>query len=86
MDQTASKITSQGQVSVPAEVRRRLHLTPGATLVWQFEGDRVVVTRAQKNTTGDVHAALFPSPVPARSLQELKQGLRKHIQKRHARP
>jgi antitoxin PrlF len=49
MDQTASKITSQGQVSVPAEVRRRLHLTPGATLVWQFEGDRVVVTRAQKH-------------------------------------
>ena len=28
-------ITERGQVSIPAELRRDMHLTPGQTLIWQ---------------------------------------------------
>ena len=28
-------ITERGQVSIPAELRREMHLTPGQTLIWQ---------------------------------------------------
>ena len=83
-----TKLTSQGQVSVPAAVRSVLHLTPGAMLVWSQEGDRVVVERATQHCTLDAHRALFgePSaaPTPAKSLAELKQGIRQRMQRRHA--
>lgn len=81
-----SRVTSQGQVSVPAEVRRRLGLAPGSVLEWEAEGDDVVVRRAHRYSSADVHAALFPDgPPPAKRLEELKEGIRADIARRHAR-
>jgi antitoxin PrlF len=81
-----SRLTSQGQVSVPAEVRRRLGIVPGSTLEWDDEGGRIVVRRAGRYTADDVHRALFPegSPKP-RKLENLKDGIREYIRKKHAR-
>jgi antitoxin PrlF len=83
-----TKLTSQGQVSVPAAVRHVLGLTPGATIEWTQEGDSIVVRRAVQSSTNDVHEALFPGAeagTPAKTLAELKQGIRQHMQRRHAR-
>ena len=83
---TQSKVTSQGQVSVPAAVRRQLGLAPGATIEWIEEGGRIVVRRAASHDSQAVHAALFPDGAPARkSLGELKLGIAKAIRRRHAR-
>ena len=83
-----SKITSLGQVSVPAAVRDLLHLRPGSVLVWTRVGDRIVVERAARHSTAEVHQALFGSsahPVlPPKSLEDLKQGIREHVRRRHA--
>ena len=88
MQKTQTKLTSQGQVSVPAAVRSFLHLIPGSVLVWSQDGDRIVVKRATRHSTAEVHQALFagqpPAGVPAKSLAELEQGVRKHMQRRHA--
>ena len=82
----SSKLTAQGQISVPAEVRRKLGLAPGSVLEWEEEGDHVVVRRAGKYSSEDLHSALFPNKPPApRALSELKEGLRSAIRKRHAR-
>jgi AbrB family looped-hinge helix DNA binding protein len=81
----SSKLTAQGQISVPAEVRRKLGLAPGSVLEWEEEGDRVLVRRAGKYTSRDLHAALFPKKDPApRTLAELKEGVRRAVRKRHA--
>ncbi|HVF58230.1 MAG TPA: AbrB/MazE/SpoVT family DNA-binding domain-containing protein [Thermoanaerobaculia bacterium] len=81
-----SKLTAQGQISVPAEVRRKLGVGPGSVLEWDEEGGAVVVRRSGKYTFEDVHAALFPNgPPPPRSLEELKEGIRRYVRKRHAR-
>ena len=81
-----SRLTSQGQVSVPAEVRRRLGLGPGSIIEWDAEGDRVVVRKGHRYSSEDVHAALFPEGTPsAKSLKELKDGLRRDVAKRRAR-
>ncbi|MDP2368746.1 MAG: AbrB/MazE/SpoVT family DNA-binding domain-containing protein [Rhodoferax sp.] len=50
-----TKLTSQGQVSVPAPVRKFLHLIPGSALVWTRDGDRIVVERATRHSTAEVH-------------------------------
>jgi AbrB family looped-hinge helix DNA binding protein len=41
-----SKVTAQGQISVPVEVRRKLGIGPGSVLEWDEEGDAVVVRKA----------------------------------------
>ena len=87
MDKVQTKLTSQGQVSVPAAVRRFLHLMPGSALVWSQEGDRILVERATRHTTGDVHTALFagaPPGTPAKTLGELKRGIQERMKRRHA--
>ena len=81
-----SKITSQGQISVPAEVRRKLGVGPGSTIAWEEEGDKIVVTRAKKYTWEDIRKAAFPEgPPEPRTLEELKEGIREYIRKKHAR-
>jgi antitoxin PrlF len=81
-----SRVTAQGQVSVPAEVRRRLGVGPGSVLEWNEEGDAVVVRRSGRHSSLDVHRALFGDHAPARhGLNELKDGIRRHVRQRHAR-
>ena len=41
-----SKITAQGQISIPADVRRKLGVGPGSVLEWEEDGDKIVVRRA----------------------------------------
>ena len=88
MQKIQTKLSSQGQVSVPAQVRSFLHLIPGSVLVWAQEGDRIVVERAKRHSTAEVHQALFsgaaPSAAPAKTLAELKQGVRQRMLRRHA--
>jgi antitoxin PrlF len=80
-----SKLTAQGQISVPAEVRRRLGIGPGSILEWDEEGDSIVVRRAGRHTSEDLHQAVFAHPPRPRTLSELKRGLRKHARNRRAR-
>lgn len=81
-----SKITAQGQISIPAEVRRRLGVGPGSVLEWDEQGDAIVVRRAGTVTSEEIHQALFPGgPPPRRSLDEMDEGVRQYIRKRHAR-
>lgn len=88
MIHTHTKLTSQGQVSVPASVRRALGLTPGSTLEWIEEQGRIIVKRATRHDSQAVHDALFPEGVAApapKSLDELKDGIRQRMKRRHAR-
>ena len=81
-----SKVTSQGQISVPAEVRKRLGVGPGSVLVWEVRDGEVFVRRAGRSTSADVHAALFgPDAVVAPAKADVKEGIRKYIRRRHAR-
>ena len=80
-----SKLTAQGQISVPAEIRRRLGIGSGSVLEWDEEGERIVVRRVGRYTSEDVHRAVFAKPPKRRSLTDLKSGIQKHIKRRHAR-
>jgi antitoxin PrlF len=80
-----SKLTAQGQISVPAEVRRRLGIGPGSVLEWDQDGERIVVRRSGRYTSEDVHRAVFANRRPKRhSLNDLKTGIRRQIRERHA--
>ena len=79
-----SRLTAQGQISVPAEVRKKLGLRPGSVLEWEERDDEIVVRRAGRYTSADVHAAVFPVAPNPHSLKQIEDGIRKNVRKRHA--
>ena len=81
-----SRLTAQGQISVPAEVRKKLGVGPGSVLEWDEKNDQVVVRKAGRHTLADVHQALFPDGGPkAKTSTSVKDGIRKRVRQRHAR-
>ena len=80
-----SKLTAQGQVSVPAEIRRKLGIGPGSVLEWHADGDQVVVRRAGRHTSEEIHHALFPKAPKARTLADLKDSIRREVRRRRGR-
>jgi AbrB family looped-hinge helix DNA binding protein len=79
-----SKVTAQGQVSVPAKVRQRLGVGPGSVLEWDEAGNQVIVRKAGRYSSDDIHRALFPKPPTRRSFKDMKAGIQQYIKKRHA--
>ena len=79
-----SKVTAQGQVSVPAKVRQRLGVGPGSVLEWDEEGDRVIVRKAGRYSSEDIHRALFSKAPRRRTVNQMKNGIRRYIKKHHA--
>ena len=80
-----SRLTAQGQISVPAKVRQRLGVGPGSVLEWDEDDGRIVVRRVGRYTSEDVHKALFPEPPKPRMLEEMKEGIRQYMKGRYAR-
>jgi len=82
-----SKVTAQGQISVPAEVRRRLGVGPGDVIEWDEEDGRFLVRRAGRYSFADIHRVLFGGRRRPRrkSLAQLEKGIRSYIKNKHAR-
>ena len=78
-------MTAQGQISIPPEILRKLEIGPGSILEWQEQGDHVVVRKVDPYTSEDIHRALFPTPPEPRTLDEMKEGIRRHLRAKHAR-
>ncbi len=81
-----SKLTAQGQISVPAEVRKKLGVGPGSVLEWHEKNDEVIVRKAGRGTSLDIHKALFPHGLPSgRKAASVKEGIKEYIRRKHAR-
>jgi AbrB family looped-hinge helix DNA binding protein len=78
-------VTAQGQISVPVEVRKKLGVGPGSVLEWDEQGDQVVVRRAGRYSSEQIHQAIFPEKELRQKSVDVKVGIRKYIRKRHAR-
>jgi len=84
-----SRLTAQGQISVPAEIRKLLGIGPGSVLEWDTTESRITVRKAGKFSSIDAHTALFPDGVPKAQGKskpaDTKDAIRQSIRGRHAR-
>ena len=81
-----SKLTAQGQISVPAEVRRKLGLGPGSVIEWEERDGEYVVRPVGRTTSLEIHEEVFGSTGAAsRPPADVRQGITAYIRKRHAR-
>jgi antitoxin PrlF len=51
-----SKLTSKAQTTIPLPVRNALRIGPGDELVYAIEGDRVVLSKADRSPIDDPFA------------------------------
>jgi antitoxin PrlF len=51
-----SKLTSKAQTTIPLPVRNALRLGPGDELVYAIDGDRVILTKADRSSPDDPFA------------------------------
>jgi len=79
-----SRLTAQGQISVPAKVRQRLGVGPGCVLEWDEHDGHIVVRKIGRYTSEDIHRAVFPKRPKPRTLDDMKDGIRRYIKRRHA--
>ncbi len=80
-----STLTRKNQTTIPKAVVHALGLTPSAQLVYEIEGDRVVLTA--KSATFAGLAGTFPRKRTAepRSLEEIKASIRQGAVQRYRR-
>jgi AbrB family looped-hinge helix DNA binding protein len=81
-----SRLTAQGQISVPAEVLKKLGVGPGSVIEWVERGDEIVVRRVGRYSCAEIHAALFSNgPPKAKSVEEMDEAIAEYMRKKHAR-
>ena len=81
-----SRLTAQGQISVPVEVRRKLGIGPGSLLEWDEEEGKMVVRKAGRFSFEDIHGAVFPAgPPKRRSKEDIDSALTRYFKAKHAR-
>ena len=81
-----TRVTSQGQVSVPAAIRRKLGVEPGSTLQWIERGDEVVVKRRSGSTFEEMHKILFPNGPPKPiSLKQMDEAIGDYMREKHGK-
>lgn len=67
-----SKVTNQGQISVPAEVRRDLGIRPGTELIWDRKENGEYVVRPKRFTLTDLHQ-MVGTPAVHLTDQEIRE-------------
>lgn len=80
-----SKITAQGQISVPSEVRKKLGVGPGSLITWDEKDGEVVVRRVGRYTTQQLHRMLFPDGPPKGPPLDVDEAIRARMRRKYAR-
>jgi AbrB family looped-hinge helix DNA binding protein len=86
MKLATSRITQQGQISIPAEVRRRLGLVPGSVIEWDAQGDLIIVRRVGTFSSLDIHHAVFGKQSPRTvTTEEMDLAVADYLKDKYAR-
>jgi bifunctional DNA-binding transcriptional regulator/antitoxin component of YhaV-PrlF toxin-antitoxin module len=85
MNLAQSKITAQGQVSIPVAVMQQFGLAPGQVIEWDDQDGRLVVHRAGKYSLEDVCTALRIPQGAHKTDEEIRESLKSRVKAKHAR-
>ena len=79
-----SKMTSKGQVTVPEAVRKQLRLEKGDRLEWETTERGTVAVRKISGRLSDL-VGLLGRPERSATIEDLDEGIRRSVRKRHVR-
>lgn len=84
MSLAQSKITAQGQVSIPVRVMRQFGLAPGEVINWDTLEGRLVIEKAGLYSLADVQSALKLPKGLHKTEAEIREGIKARMRAKHA--
>ena len=81
-----SRVTAQGQVSIPAKIRERFGIAPGNLIEWDESGGDLVIRKAGQYSIQDVRMTLNIKPASPQTDAEIREGIKARVRRKHARP
>lgn len=80
-----SRVTTQGQISIPADIRRKLGLAGGSVIEWNEDENGIFVCRVGQHSFESIHQKIFKVQPKTKSLDEINSGIKKNMRDRYAR-
>jgi AbrB family looped-hinge helix DNA binding protein len=65
-----TKVNAKGQVTIPAELRKRLEIKPGTRINWSEEKGRLVLTSTTSRRIEEIRRFLKPKPGESSAFEE----------------
>ena len=84
MSLAQSRITAQGQVSIPVSVMRLFGLAPGEVITWDTLEGHLIIEKAGHYALADVQSALKIPKGIHKSDAEIREGIKARIRTKHA--
>ncbi len=79
-----SRITAQGQVSIPVSVMRQFGLAPGEVITWDTLEGHLVIEKAGQYSLADVQEALNLAVALSKTEAEIREGIKTRLRTKHA--
>ncbi len=84
MSLAQSRITAQGQVSIPVSVMRQFGLGPGEIINWDTLNGHLVIEKAGQFSLEDVQKALRLPKGTHKTDEEIRDGIKAAMRAKHA--
>lgn len=84
MSVSIAKVTSKGQITVPARMREKLGLRPGSQIVFDEQPNGDFVVRKKKGDIRDLKG-IVPKPPRPVTLEEMDEAIAREVAERDAR-
>ena len=84
MSLARSRITAQGQVSIPVSVMRQFGLAPGEVITWDTLEGHLTLEKAGRYSLADVQSVLKLPEGLHKSDTEVREGIKARIRAKHA--
>lgn len=84
MSLAQSKITAQGQVSIPVSVMRLFGLAPGEVISWDSLDGRLVIEKSGQYSLDDIQKALKLPKGIRKTDEEIRSGIKAGMRAKHA--
>jgi bifunctional DNA-binding transcriptional regulator/antitoxin component of YhaV-PrlF toxin-antitoxin module len=83
MSLAQSRITNQGQVSIPVSVLRQFGLAPGEVINWEIRDGILTIEKAGQYDLEDVKRCLKLPKGMHRTDEEIREGIRLRVRSKH---
>jgi bifunctional DNA-binding transcriptional regulator/antitoxin component of YhaV-PrlF toxin-antitoxin module len=83
MSLARSRITSQGQVSIPVGILRQFGLAPGEVISWDTRDGYLIIEKAGQYGLEDVRKCLKLPKGLHKTDEEIREGIRQRMRAKH---
>ena len=78
-----AKVTSKGQITIPKEIREKLHLNPGDKLLFEDTEQGEVKISSPKKSIKELRGILHRPGQKPKTVEEMNEGITEYLKEKH---